>query len=108
MKDNYCFSLQGEIQADYQLAVSVTSYSNPGNQEFDGDCCDDIIGSCNEDCDPYIGALYLRQFGDPHDQSCPLGLPNTDIGHSIHCIDHWNRSMASEYIHGWWKLYTYI
>ena len=57
----------------YYFYVELQSFNNPGNEDYDGGCCDVGCGSC----DNYF-ILCLRQPGyDVHDNFCPYGSFST-------------------------------
>ena len=79
--NSYCaFVLQAHIRnvrAHYIFKAEISSYSNPGDREADGDCCDPRCGNC----DVFYDVICLRNQGHSHDDrsTCSLGSYGTQI-----------------------------
>ena len=67
--------VQVHVSASYRMEVTVLSYINPNNQDFDGGCCDLDI-TC-EPCETYF-LFCLRDIGHSvTDDQCTRGAYNT-------------------------------
>ena len=67
--------VQVHVSASYRMEVTVLSYINPNNQDFDGGCCDLDI-TC-EPCETYF-LFCLRDIGHSvTDDRCTRGAYNT-------------------------------
>lgn len=59
------------MEAKYRLTVKAHSYSNPGNQDHNGGCCD---VPCSNDCDNYFEFCLRAQGWSQTSVLCPLGF----------------------------------
>lgn len=66
-----CSHCNFQVEGRYRLEVNVLSYSNPGNRDWRGNCCDVGCGTCD-----ILFFFCLRAFGftPPNSDSCSLGV----------------------------------
>ena len=62
------------VSASYRLEVTVYSYSNPGNQDFDGGCCD--IFGCGT-CETFFLFCLRGRDHSVLDSTCSRGAYST-------------------------------
>lgn len=69
-----CFQVR--VRGSYRLEVTIYSYSNPNNQDFDGGCCEFQI-VCSDPCETYFLFCLRNIDHDVLDSTCPLGAWST-------------------------------
>ena len=61
-----------------QVIVKITSYKNPFQRDFNGECCDPIFFGCSNGCDAYF-KLCVTLSPSKSVYNCNLGKYETDV-----------------------------